>query len=127
MSDDCARAMLQLREELSTRWPGRIFYSGAENMSVLSLAPELTVWCLQGVFTWNDGKGVVRYRLDDVRSAADHLLELAADPQRRSRPAQRSAADPVTAATGDRRSAGKLADDPERGRQLPAPEPVGAS
>lgn len=75
MSDDCARAILRLREELSGQWPRRIFYSGAENISVLSLSAELTVWCMDGEFIWDDGTGVVRYPLRDVGRAAEHLLE----------------------------------------------------
>lgn len=74
MADDCALAMLRLREQLSSRWPDRMFFSGAENMSILSLSTGLTVWGLRGAFMWNEGGRVVRYPLHDVNRAAEHLL-----------------------------------------------------
>lgn len=127
MSDDCARAMLRLREELAAQWPRRIFYSGAENISVLSLSAELTVWCLDGVFIWNDGTGVVRYPLRDVRGAADHLLARVAGTEHRLRPVGGSAGDDTAALRTLERSAGALGHEGDQSAQLTVPpQSVGA-
>lgn len=126
MSDDCARAMLRLREELSGQWPRRIFYSGAENISVLSLSPELTVWCLDGVFIWNDGTRVVRYPLGDVRGAADHLLGRAADTAGSGDPSGRSAGDDIAVRSLAAQAASAGHDGGQSGQLSGRPESVGA-
>lgn len=129
MSDDCARAILRLREELSGQWPRRIFYSGAENISVLSLSAELTVWCMDGEFIWDDGTGVVRYPLRDVGRAAEHLLErVATDGGSASGRASGSAGGSGCDATvrALQRPAARHGHDGGQPGQSPAPQSIGA-
>ncbi len=83
---DPREAVTQLRQQLALHWPGRVYQGDTPGLSVLSISPELTVWCDGRDFFWREVEG---------------------------RPVRHSAADPVTAAVRIARRIQQLTGQPQ--------------
>ena len=84
---DPREAAAQLRQQLALHWPGRVYQGDSPGLSVLSISPELTVWCDGHDFFWRELEG---------------------------RPVRHPAGDPVTAAVRVARRIQQLTGGPER-------------
>jgi hypothetical protein len=71
---DPREAVAQLRQQLSLHWPGRVYQGDRPGLSVLSISPELTVWCDGRDFFWREvGGRPVRHPAADPVTAAVRL------------------------------------------------------
>lgn len=71
---DSREAISQLRQQLSLHWPGRVYQGDLAGLSVLSISPELTVWCNGREFVWYvEGRPFTHPAADPV-SAAVRLI-----------------------------------------------------
>jgi hypothetical protein len=71
---DPREAVAQLRQQLSLHWPGRVYQGDRPGLSVLSISPELTVWCDGRDFFWREVEGrPVRHPAADPVTAAVRL------------------------------------------------------
>ncbi|HEU5160012.1 MAG TPA: hypothetical protein VFU43_23650 [Streptosporangiaceae bacterium] len=67
---DPREAITQLRQQLALHWPGRVYQSDSRGLSVLSITPELTVWCNGRDFVWYEqGRPTVHPASDPVTAA----------------------------------------------------------
>ena len=67
---DPREAIAQLRQQLALRWPGRVYQGDSRGLSVLSITPELTVWCNGRDFVWYvQGRPVTHPAADPVTAA----------------------------------------------------------
>lgn len=68
---DPREAVAQLRRQLAVHWPGRVYQGDGPGLSVLSINPELTVWCDGRDFFWRELEGrPVRHPAGDPVTAA---------------------------------------------------------
>jgi hypothetical protein len=67
---DPREAITQLRQQLALHWPGRVYQGDSRGLSVLSISPELTVWCNGRDFIWYEhGRPVAHPAADPVTAA----------------------------------------------------------
>jgi hypothetical protein len=71
---DPREAIAQLRQQLALQWPGRVYQSDSRGLSVLSISPELTVWCNGRDFVWYDQGRLAAHPAADPVTAAVRLI-----------------------------------------------------
>lgn len=71
---DPREAIAQLRQQLALNWPGRVYQSDSRGLSVLSISPELTVWCNGRDFIWYEHGRLAAHPAADPVTAAARLL-----------------------------------------------------
>jgi hypothetical protein len=71
---DPREAIAQLRQQLALHWPGRVYQSDSRGLSVLSISPELTVWCNGRDFIWYEQGRPVAHPAADPVTAAVRLI-----------------------------------------------------
>jgi hypothetical protein len=71
---DPREAIAQLRQHLALQWPGRVYQSDSRGLSVLSITPELTVWCNGRDFIWYEQGRVTAHPAADPVTAAVRLI-----------------------------------------------------
>lgn len=71
---DPREAIAQLRKQLALVWPGRIYQSDSRGLSVLSISPELTVWCNGRDFIWYEQGRLAAHPAGDPVTASVRLL-----------------------------------------------------
>jgi hypothetical protein len=72
--DDPRTALLQLRRQLYEHWPGRLYQSDVAGLSVLSISPELTVWCNGRDFVWHEDASLIVHPATDPLGAGQRLV-----------------------------------------------------
>lgn len=109
---DPREAIAQLRQQLALRWPGRVYQSDSRGLSVLSISPELTVWCNGRDFIWYEqGRPIAHPATDPVVAAVRLMARLQQLTERDSGPG--GADKGGTGGTGGRGEAGTEAEPPE--------------
>jgi hypothetical protein len=94
---DPREAIAQLRQQLAMRWPGRVYQGDSRGLSVLSISPELTVWCNGREFIWREkGRPVSHPAADPVTAAVRLMARL----QQLQRPPRGEGDDPPGPSTG---------------------------
>jgi len=63
-----------LRQQLALHWPGRVYQGDSRGLSVLSISPELTVWCNGRDFIWYEQGRQVAHPAADPVTAAVRLI-----------------------------------------------------
>ncbi len=71
---DPREAIAQLRQQLALHWPGRVYQSDSRGLSVLSISPELTVWCNGRDFIWYEQGRLAAHPAADPVTAAVRLI-----------------------------------------------------
>ena len=71
---DPREAIAQLRRQLAPQWPGRVYQSDSRGLSVLSITPELTVWCNGRDFIWYEQGRLAAHPAADPVTASVRLL-----------------------------------------------------
>jgi hypothetical protein len=71
---DPREAIAQLRQQLALQWPGRVYQSDSRGLSVLSISPELTVWCNGRDFIWYEQGRLAAHPAADPVTAAVRLV-----------------------------------------------------
>jgi hypothetical protein len=71
---DPREAIAQLRQQLALHWPGRVYQSDSRGLSVLSISPELTVWCNGRDFIWYEQGRLAAHPAADPVTAAVRLV-----------------------------------------------------
>jgi hypothetical protein len=74
LPDGPRTAVLQLRRQLYEHWPGRLYQSDIAGLSVLSISPELTVWCNGRDFVWHENARLIVHPATDPLGAAQRLV-----------------------------------------------------
>jgi hypothetical protein len=89
---DPREAVAQLRQQLSLHWPGRVYQGDRPGLSVLSISPDLTVWCDGRDFFWREVEGrPVRHPAADPVTAAvrlSHRIKQLTEPSPQEPPAE---------------------------------------
>jgi hypothetical protein len=85
--------VLQLRRQLYEHWPGRLYQSDVAGLSVLSVSPELTVWCNGREYVWHEDRRLVAHPATDPLGAAQRLLRRLRQLYERKDPKERNGPD----------------------------------
>lgn len=97
MSTFYSQTLTDLHEALAEMWSGRFLRVDGGTVAVLSLCPELTVWCRDGMFLWYDGYQYAGHPVTDVLGAADRIAaranELSAQTSAGENPPENAAVD----------------------------------
>jgi hypothetical protein len=83
---DPREAIAQLRQQIALHWPGRVYQSDSRGLSVLSISPELTVWCNGRDFVWHERGRRLAHPATDPVTAAVRLMARLQQLQRAQQP-----------------------------------------